>query len=87
MHNLKKKGKWTGWGYFKEINLSNDWMGKDVQQLWLICLRLRDDGFEWERDEEVTLAFVELALELNPVQSEGVKKRGEALHEAENGHG
>ena len=35
----------------------------------------------------MTLAFVELALELDPVQSEGVEESREALHQAEHGHG
>ena len=45
------------------------------------------DGVEGEGDEGVALALVELALELHPVQPEGVEEGGEALHQHQDGDG
>lgn len=55
------------------------------------CLLFRlsrrvEDYLEGERLEEVTLALVELTLELHPVQTQGMQEGGESLHEYEYRH-
>ena len=46
-------------------------------------LCLLNEGLKRERDKEGAVALVELGLELDPVQPEGVQEGGQALHQAE----
>lgn len=73
-------------------------MGRDVllilnkvlkQEVIVLILFIESsvqDAFEREREKLEALSGVKFVLELHPVQSEGVEKRGEPLHDEENGH-
>jgi len=47
-------------------------------------VRLFENDLEREWREQVSLSFVELRLEFDPVQTEGVQESGEALHQTQN---
>ena len=48
---------------------------------WKEFRREKEGLPEWEGEEGVSGPFVELGLELHPVQTESVQERGQALHQ------
>lgn len=57
------------------------------QLLHIGRLGLLDQDFEREWNEEMSIALVELWLELDPVQTKGVQERWKAFHQAKDADG
>ena len=48
-----------------------------------LCFCLFEDVLEAERDEDVSLSLVELWLELDPVETQGVEESRKSFHQDE----